>query len=555
MAVCAGLGEWPVSAWSDEEGMAPCHAGGQPSVSAEALRFCMGADGMEKLIWFEASRVERGSTSMDDAAGAPLAAWPTQKFLRRSVLQGLAVFLLAIYSERLFEWHERYASFTASYEYAEADAFLAALAIAILVVGWRVAIAWSAHHATVLKEAELAKEARTDRLTGLQSRPWGEVLLAQMDPSFLRFCAIIDARRFSEINSCFGYAMGDKVLVEIAQRLRSVVPSAYVLARVNSDVFVVISHVLNDEKEGRDIIDAMSQRLKQPFQGELDIAIGFSIGVTFIDSPEVKDREVMRRADIALHSCDSNPDCDVAYFEDSMLDGIRRRRLVEINLRKAINNENVVPFLQPIVDGKTGDIIGFEVLARWTDAILGVVSPQEFIDIAEQSGLIGKLGEQLLTVACRRAALWPGNLKLSVNLSASDLNSPTTAMRLLAILGATGFPSRRLQIEVTESMQMQRSATSDACIATLRSAGIAFVIDDFGTGYCSFERLAGHQFDGLKIDKSFVQGMETHADMAAIVLASVQIGKQLGLTVTAEGVETAGQWATLMRMGCDMAQG
>lgn len=160
-----------------------------------------------------------------------------------------------------------------------------------------------------------------------------------------------------------------------------------------------------------------------------------------------------------------------------------------------------------------------------------------------------------MTVACRRAALWPGKLKLSVNLAASDLNDPLAALRILAILGSTGFPSTRLQIEVTESAQLRRSATSDACIEALRKSGVTVVIDDFGTGYCSFERLAGHQFDGLKIDKSFVQGMEDHADMAAIVMASLQIGKQLGLAVTAEGVETELQWNTLKRMGCDLAQG
>lgn len=510
---------------------------------------------MEQLLWFEATRKERRDTSHGDAGSDLLLHWPESKIIKNCLAIGLATFLLIVYSERLFEWHEQYARLTADYESIEADVLLSAVIISLLVAGARYVAAWTARHAAVLKEAEFARAARTDRLTGLHSRPWGEELLAHLDPSELRFCAIIDARRFNELNSCFGYEMGDKILVEIAHRLRSVVPSAYVLARVNSDVFVVISSVLGSEAEGRDIIEALTLRLKQPFQGEMEIIIDFAIGVTFICDPEIKDREIMRRADIALHSCTVNPDIGVAYFEDTMLEGIRRRRLVEINLRKAINNENVVPHLQPIVDGSSGDIVGFEVLARWTDASLGVVSPQEFISVAEQSGLIGKLGEQLLMVACRRASLWPGNLKLSVNLAASDLSSPSMAMRILAILGATGFPSRRLQIEVTETMQMHPSAASESCIAELRRAGVTVVIDDFGTGYCSFERLAGNQFDGLKIDKSFVQGMEKHADMAAIVMASVQIGKQLGLTVTAEGVETADQWATLMRMGCDMAQG
>lgn len=545
----------PALARPNDEGMTWGHAGGKPPVSADAHQFCLGAEGMEQLVWFEASRIERTVAANAELTDAIYGSWPGEHTARSCLFLGLGVFLLALYSERLLEWHERYAALAAKYEYMEADAILVASAIAVLVMVWRYAVAWSAHRAAFLKQAELAREAQTDRLTGLHSRSWGEVLLARLDPAQLRFCAIIDARRFNEINTCFGYAVGDQVLVEIGERLRGAVPAAHVLARVNSDVFVVISHVLQNEAEGRAIIDAIALQLRQPFQGDLDIIIDFAIGVTLIGNPEVQDREIMRRADIALHNCSVNPDCSVVYFDDSMLDTIRRRRTVEINLRKAINNENVMPFLQPIVSGAAGDIVGFEVLARWTDANLGAVSPQEFISVAEQSGLIGRLGEQLMTVACRRAALWPGNLKLSVNLSASDLDSPATALRILAILGATGFPARRLQIEVTETMRMQRSAISEACIAELRRAGITIVIDDFGTGYCSFERLAGSQFDGLKIDKSFVLGMEQHADMAAIVQTSIQIGKQLGLVVTAEGVETESQWKALSRMGCDLAQG
>gem|GEM_PF-3435167 len=528
---------------------------GGPPVSATAPCVCKGAERMEQLIWFEASRGhsrQRFNSANVLDFSVP---WPSSEVLRSSMLLGLASFLLVFYSERLLDWQERLSEITQQYEAYEADAFLAGIAMALLAATARIGAGLLARRTSISKHAELALVARTDRLTGLHSRPWAEELLAQLDPSQPRFCAIIDARRFNEINSCFGFALGDQVLVEVSDRLRSAVPAAHVLARVNSDVFVVISHILNSEDEGRGIVGAIALQLQQPFQGDLEITIDFSIGVTFIGDPAIRDREIMRRADIALHNSSANPDCNVVYFEDSMLDSLRRRWTVEINLRKAINNENVVPFLQPIVNGGSGEIIGFEVLARWTDASLGAVAPQEFIAVAEQSGLIGRLGEQLLTVACRRAALWPGNLKLSVNLAASDLNSPTTALRILAILGATGFSSRRLQIEVTETMQMQRTAASDACMAELRRAGVAIVIDDFGTGYCSFERLAGSQFDGLKIDKSFVQGMEDHADMAAIVLTSVQIGKQLGLTVTAEGVETASQWGALKRMGCDLAQG
>jgi diguanylate cyclase (GGDEF)-like protein len=468
---------------------------------------------------------------------------------------GLSVFLLVVYGESHFDLHEMLSHSARRFEFMELDVIPEAFMLAILAAGVRFAFYWVAQHASVVKESELMQAARRDRLTGLHSRSWVEFLLSAVDTGELRFCAIIDARRFSEINNCLGYSVGDDILKEIGQRLRSVLPSAYSLARVNSDVFVAVSHVLRNEAEGRAIIEALRLRLAQPFHDDHEIQLSFAIGVTFMGDPKLTDRDIMRRADIAVHSTVGDPETAIVIYDDELAATVQRRRLIETNLRKAINNENVVPYLQPIVDAKSGEITGFEVLARWTDPYLGEIQPVEFIAVAEQSGLIGKLGEQLLTVACRRAALWPGRLKLSVNLAASDLNDPLAALRILAILGATGFPSSRLQIEVTESTQLRRGATADACIETLRQAGVHVVIDDFGTGYCSFERLAGNQFDGLKIDKSFVQGMETHADMAAIVLASLQIGKQLGLAVTAEGVETESQWQALKRMGCDMAQG
>lgn len=467
----------------------------------------------------------------------------------------MSVFLLVYLTEHLFEFREAFHARTAAYEALQADIIPFATLLALIAGSFRIAVAWSARHAALLKETELGLSARNDRLTGLHSRSWLEVMLATLDPAELRFCVIIDAKRFSEINSCFGYGIGDEILCEIAGRLRSALPGCFSLARVNSDVFVAVSHVLRNEPEGRAVIEAIRLRLAQPFHQDHEIQISFGIGAAFLGDATLTEREIMRRADIALHSAGDEPETSVVIYEDKMAEVIRRRRLVEINLRKAINNENIVPHLQPIVDVETGQVLGFEVLARWKDAVLGDVPPTEFIEVAEQSGLIGKLGEQLMSMACRRAALWPGRLKLSVNLAESDLNDPLAALRIMAILGATGFPAMRLQIEVTESAQLRRSVASDACIEALRQAGVHVVIDDFGTGYCSFERLAGHQFDGLKIDKSFVQGMETHADMAAIVMASLQIGKQLGLAVTAEGVETQSQWELLKRMGCDMAQG
>ncbi len=472
-----------------------------------------------------------------------------------SILIALAAFLATLTISWQFELRKVYQIHMGEGDGLGLETVLLAAATSVAAVLIRCGFVWASRNAELLKEAELASMARVDRLTGLDSRAWAEVLLAKLDAHNLRFCAIVDARRFSEINSCFGYALGDDILKDVAQRLRGAVPSAHVLARINSDVFVVISQILANEAEGREIVEVMHQRLLQPFHKELDLLIGFSIGVTFTTDATAVECDIMQRADIALHSGDGNPEGGVIYFKDSMLESIRRRRMVEINLRKAINSDTVVPYLQPIIDVANGKLAGFEVLARWTDHDLGTVHPTEFIPVAEASGLIGKLDEQLLAVACRRAAGWPGQLKLSVNLAANALNEPTTALRILATLGSTRFPSSRLQIEVTESEQLHRSHTTETCIAALRQAGVRVVIDDFGTGYCSFERLVGNRFDGLKIDRSFVQGMEFNADMAAIVLASISIGKRLGLTVTAEGVETEEQFTALRAMGCDRAQG
>jgi diguanylate cyclase (GGDEF)-like protein len=404
-------------------------------------------------------------------------------------------------------------------------------------------------------EREQQQAARFDRLTGLHSRSFGEELLATTDFAALRVGVIIDARRFNEVNSCFGYAMGDQVLQEIGARLRDMLPGANVLARVTADEFVYVSHVLESEIEGRSIVESLAIMLERPFHGKTGISVDFAIGATFAGDATITDREFMKRCDIALHQAKTLREGGICYFRDELAAVIRRSRLVELHLRKAIEAQIVQPFLQPIVTLSTGEIAGFEILARWTDAELGVIHPVEFIPVAEKSGLVGKLSAQLLTVACRKAALWPGRIKLSLNMSPAELSDPAAAARLLGILEQTAFPPSRLQVEITESAELQKSQCESDNLKQLRAAGVKVALDDFGTGFCSFERLVSESIDVLKIDKSFVLAMDERDEMAAIVIASVQIAKQFGLRVTAEGVETEAQLHSLMRIGCDDVQG
>jgi diguanylate cyclase (GGDEF)-like protein len=405
------------------------------------------------------------------------------------------------------------------------------------------------------RELEMAQKAKVDPLTGLASKFVMDETLAKLESTEQRFVALFDVKRFAEINNLYSYQVGDEILAEIARRLKAAFPSALIVCRVHTDVFCVISEPCKKDMDARMQIEAARVLLTQPYKKDIVIDLAFAIGVAYVGESELIEREVMRRADAALHNASSDRDTQVCFYSADIVDDMKRRRKIEHSLRRAVEDNGVVPHFQPIVDIATREIIGFEVLARWTDEEMGSIPPSDFIAVAETSGLITQLSENLLEEACKVAAAWPRHISLSVNLAPTQLSDPATALRMLSILGATGFPSSRLNVEITESAALEGNAASHANLAALRKAGVKVYLDDFGTGYCSFERLASHEIDGLKIDKSFVMQMSSHQGMAAVVKSSLLIAKQLGLSVTAEGVDSPKHHDLLANLGCGWGQG
>jgi diguanylate cyclase (GGDEF)-like protein len=483
----------------------------------------------------------------------------TKLFAERSCLSaltyGLVGLLVSYTAEVAFNLHEKVFAWNQSWEQVEYAVLPGAILVGLLFALARLVVLQAQSLAIRAKELEISALARRDILTGISSRFHAEEVLFKLDPAELRLCLLIDVRKFSEVNSCFGYSEGDNVLKEIAQRLQVLLNHAAVVARIDSDSFVVITQRLENEEKGKQLAQYILSILEKPYLGGMELVLRFSVGAVFLGNADLSPREIMKRMDIGLHESLAQAEGGIVYYEDRMAEVIRRRRLIELRLRKAVVQDEVRPFLQPIVDISTEELRGFEILARWTDSEIGVVSPDEFVATAEQSGLLGRLGEQLLRHACHYTAAWPQHILMSYNLSAGQLLLPDMATRLLAILAETGFSAGRLQIEITESSELVRSEIATQNLARLRGAGIGIAMDDFGTGYCSFERLSGSQLTCLKIDKSFVMAMHEKAEMCTIVLAAIQLAKQLGLKVVAEGVETREQQATLVHMGCDLGQG
>jgi EAL domain-containing protein (putative c-di-GMP-specific phosphodiesterase class I) len=234
---------------------------------------------------------------------------------------------------------------------------------------------------------------------------------------------------------------------------------------------------------------------------------------------------------------------------------VRERDLIERELRAAIGRGAVVPHFQPLIDLKTKKIVGFEALARWTHPTLGEIAPERFIPIAESSGLITTLTDQILRQAARAARAWPDDVTLAVNLSPVLLKDQTLGLRVLAILGETGLLPSRLEIEITETALVQDLEGAQQVLGALRDAGVRIALDDFGTGYSSLYHLRNFKVDKIKIDRTFIEDMERHPEAFVLLNALLGFGRGLGLTVTAEGVEQPGQAAILLQQGCEQAQG
>jgi diguanylate cyclase (GGDEF)-like protein len=409
------------------------------------------------------------------------------------------------------------------------------------------------------KARELAFE---DPLTGLPNRRQFDAAVADAfaaPPGVDRAHAVLllDLNGFKRVNDVFGHPAGDSVLRVVASRLAAVMRgSGDLVSRLGGDEFGILATHVRSPEDASNIALRVIAALNEPVMlDETTHNLGVGIGIALFPRDGGTPAEVVRRADVALYRAKAEPGSGLRFFEEEMDVQLRERTLIESELRRAVAAGAIRPHYQPIVDLGSGMVTGFEALARWHHSLLGEVAPERFIPIAEESGLIRRLSEQLLTDACREAMRWPAGTMLSVNVSPAQLRDPGFGLSVLGILGETGLAPGRLEVEVSENALVRDLHGAEAALGPLRDAGVRIALDDFGTGYSSLYHLRNFKVDRIKIDRTFIERMEEEGESAAIVRLLLGLGHGLGVKVTAEGVESTAQRETLLSQGCDEAQG
>jgi diguanylate cyclase (GGDEF)-like protein len=412
----------------------------------------------------------------------------------------------------------------------------------------------------VRRYREARSLARHDPLTGLPNRRlFTEKLDARIRAaSETRQVAVLmlDLDGFKRINDTHGHAAGDRALCQFADRVSITLRGDSVLARIGGDEFGIIMPEIRSLDDPANLARRIVTCAADAFAVENGTAeLGVGVGIAIAPNDGVNSDELVRRADRALYRAKADGRSCVRFFEPEMDVHVERHVQIERELRRAVAEDALVPHYQPLVSLEGDRIVGFEALARWESNALGHVPPDEFIPIAEEIGLINALGDQLFRRACLDAKAWPETFTLAFNVSPIQLRDPTLGLRILSILGQTGFSPHRLEIEITESALMENVGVAQTVIDELRQAGVRIALDDFGTGYATLSQLLSFHLDKIKIDRSFVSRLDESHDSQVIVRAILGIAKGFGLTTTAEGVEDASQLAYLKANGCTEGQG
>jgi diguanylate cyclase (GGDEF)-like protein len=374
---------------------------------------------------------------------------------------------------------------------------------------------------------------------------------------------MIDLDNFKQINDLYGHIYGDAVLVALSDKIRGHLPREARLARLGGDEFAfVMPFPVGHHDRVEDLVVRLLSSIAEPLEvRDITVELTVSVGIATdrdpddASGPSVDAASLMHRADMALyHAKKQGRNCHF-WFENSMEAELRFRNQLETGIRRGLSQGEFVPYYEQQIDIDSGELVGFEMLARWQSEQLGLVSPEIFIPVAEEMGLINQLSEQLMEQAFADAREWDESLTLSINISPVQLRDPWFAQRLLKKLVAANFPPQRLEIEITESCLHENIGLVRSMVASLRNQGVQISLDDFGTGYSSLEQLRHLPFDRIKIDRSFISELREPAGRARIVDAIIALGRGLDLPLTAEGVEDEEILAALRSMGRLKAQG
>jgi diguanylate cyclase (GGDEF)-like protein len=422
---------------------------------------------------------------------------------------------------------------------------------------------WVATHedVTELKRSEQRVEhlAHYDVLTGLPNRALFREKLAheiRQTEYGNRFALLyLDIDEFKDINDSLGHPVGDEFLKQLAQRLQSCVRPTDFIARLGGDEFAIIQTSVQEAVDVEELVTRVHAVIREPFHcGGHQLSADACIGIAMAPADGSEIDQLIKNADLAMYEAKSSGRRAFRFFVPRMDAVARARRELALDLRSAISNGQFELHYQPIVDLHDDRISGCEALLRWTHPEKGVISPADFIPVAEDTGLITEIGEWVLATACKEAAAWPNHVKLAVNVSPVQFKSQTLALRVVQALAASGLPASRLELEITEAVLIRDDDAALAVLHQLREIGVRIALDDFGTGFSSLSYLQRFPFDKIKIDRSFIKDLGPDGS-SSIVRAVVTIADSRNIVTTAEGVETQQQLDVLRTLGCTQMQG
>jgi diguanylate cyclase (GGDEF)-like protein len=409
-------------------------------------------------------------------------------------------------------------------------------------------------------EALVTHMAHHDALTLLPNRVrfreslQQDLLRARPEQPIAVLC--LDLDDFKAVNDTLGHPIGDALLKSVAQRLARCLHETDTVARLGGDEFAIVQVSGAQPVAATVLAQHLIETLAEPFEVEgHSVVIGTSIGMALAPNDGSDPDELLKNADMALYRAKAEGRGTYRFFEAKMDADMQARRLLEVDLRGALARNEFEVHYQALVDLASAKLNGFEALLRWRHPQRGLVSPAQFIPLAEEIGIIAPIGAWVLRQACTDAASWPGELTVAVNLSPVQFKSKTLSLDVVAALGASGLPARRLELEITEAVMLQDTETTLATLNELKALGARISMDDFGTGYSSLSYLRKFPFDKIKIDQSFIRDLASRPESLAIVRAVAGLGSTLGIATTAEGVETMEQLRAVRAEGCTQVQG
>ncbi len=409
-------------------------------------------------------------------------------------------------------------------------------------------------------DEKIAHLAHYDGLTDLPNRVLFRERLEQalkaMRPGEQLAVLYIDIDEFKSVNDALGHPVGDELLKGVAERLRKCLGQADVAARLGGDEFAVIQTAIRNQSEATRLVDEIHAAIRQPFDctGHL-ITTDASIGIALAPSDGLDLDQLLKNADLALYGAKGDGRRTYRFFEAGMDERAKARRRLELELRQAISDGSLETFYQPVLNIEDGEVSSCEALLRWRHPERGMISPAEFIPIAEETGLINQIGQWVLNAACAEAMHWPDHVRVAVNVSPVQFRSQSLALHVASALSASGLPASRLELEITEAVLIRDDEAALEVLHQLRKLGVRIALDDFGTGYSSLSYLQRFPFDKIKIDRSFIRDLAGAGASSTIVQAVVSIAAASDMTTTAEGVETEQQKNLLHILGCTEMQG